>query len=58
MPKVKKPKKVKHLEVIGFSLLFGNREPHTHMFKTPISIKVGDTFNLDWHLEIVDDEIH
>lgn len=54
MPKVKKPKTAKHLEVIGFSLLFSNREPHTHMFETPISIKVGDTFNLNWHLEIVE----
>jgi len=47
-------KKLPYINVIGVALLFGNREPHVHMFETEKPLAVGDTFHLDWNLEVVE----
>jgi hypothetical protein len=39
-------------EVIGFTILFTRREPHIHLFKTPKPVGIGDTFHLDYKMEV------
>jgi len=46
-------KKLTHVNLVGVTLLFDNREPHVHMFETAKPLSVGDTFHLDWTLEVM-----